>query len=115
MNSAGSAGLVLSAMDVAKVLAYFKHTDDIIISKEARERILDKQLGLWGTGKGDYGTYPSKGGTKGPQTVTDRAIMSMMMMFPNGVEAVVITNCYKQDNGSMLRKAFDASRYNPCE
>jgi hypothetical protein len=47
MNSAGSAGLVLSAMDVAKVLAYFKHTDDIIISKEARERILDKQLSLW--------------------------------------------------------------------
>ena len=41
--------------------------------------------------------------------------MSMMMMFPNGVEAVVITNCYKQDNGAMLRKALDASWYNPCE
>lgn len=115
VNSAGSAGLVLSAMDVAKILAYFKHTDDIIISKSARTRMLNLDLGLWGTGSGDYGKYPSKGGTKGPQTSTNRAIMSMMMMFPNGVEAVVITNCYKLDNGSMLREAFDASWFNPCE
>jgi CubicO group peptidase (beta-lactamase class C family) len=113
-NNGGSGGLVLSAMDLAKILAYFKHDNGTIISKEARERILKYDLGLWGTGSGDHGTYSSKGGTRGPETGNQRALRSMIMMFPNGVEAVLLVNSNKTNNGSTLRQAFDAAWVNPC-
>jgi len=111
----GSGGLVLSSMDLAKILAYFVHDNVTIISKDQREIILDKDLGLWGTGSGDHGKYSSKGGTRGPETDFNRAIQSMVMMFPNGVEAVLLVNSNKTDNGSTLRTAFDEAWVSPCD
>ncbi len=109
----GSGGLVLNSIDLAKVLAYFIHDDGTIISKEQRETILDKNLGLWGTGYGDHGKYSSKGGTRGPDD-DSRAIQSMVMMFPGGIQAVLLVNSNKDDLGATLRKAFDEAWVSPC-
>jgi CubicO group peptidase (beta-lactamase class C family) len=109
----GSGGLVLNSLDLAKVLAYFIHDDGTIISKDQRETILAKNLGLWGTGSGDHGKYSSKGGTRGPDD-DGRAIQSMVMMFPGGIEAVLLVNSNKDDLGATLRKAFDEAWVSPC-
>jgi len=113
-NNGGSGGLVLSSMDLAKVLAYFIHDNSTITSKDARERILKYDLGLWGTKSGEHGKYSSKGGTRGPENGPQRAIRSMVMMFPDGVEAVLLVNSNKDDNGTLLRTAYDESWVNPC-
>lgn len=111
----GSGGLVLSSMDLAKILAYFIHDNGTIISQSQRETILENDLGLWGTGSGDHGKYSSKGGTRGPEEDLNRAIQSMVMMFPNGVEAVLLVNSNKTDNGSTLRIAYDEAWVSPCD
>lgn len=119
-RNGGSAGLMLSALDIAKIMAFFRHDDDeLIISKQQRNSILNSELGLTESTTGDYGRYQSKGGLRGPDgtppNCCNRAIRSRMMFYPNNVEAVVITNSNHTTLGTVLRQAYDASWINPCE
>ena len=114
-NNGGSGGLVLSAMDLAKVLAFFRHDDDeTILSVNQRTSIFDHELGLTESGDGMHGRYTSKGGLRGPQTGTSRALRSRIMFFPGGVEAVLLTNCNVTTLGSILQQAYDNAWVNPC-
>lgn len=118
-TTGGAAGLMLSALDIAEILASFKHDNsELIISEIDRNRILDFELGLNNSLDGEHGRYQSKRGTRGPDgsppDCCSRAIQSILMFFPNGVEAVIITNSRHNNLHTLLRDAFDASWINPC-
>ena len=103
----GSGGLVLSALDLAAILAYFQHSE-VLVSSGVREVILDNDLGLWATNK-----YPYKGGTRGPND-DDKAFRTAIMMFPNGTEAVLLVNSDRSDLRSVLETAYDDAWVDPC-
>lgn len=112
----GSGGLVLSALDIAEIMAYFKHDNtETIISAQQRNSILNSELGLTESSTGNHGRYQSKGGTRGPDDCCSRAIRSRMTFFPNDVEAVIITNSNHTSLGTLLRQAYDASWINLCD
>lgn len=111
----GSGGLVLSSMDLANIMAIFKHDDtELIISSTQRNLILDNELGLTETTIGENGTYQSKGGTRGPETATSRALRSRIMFYPNGVEVVLLVNCNITTLGTILRTSFDDAWVSGC-
>lgn len=111
----GSGGLVLSSLDLAEVAAYFKHDESgLIISAAQRDQILDNELGLIESTTGEHGRYQSKGGTRGPEAGTNRALRSRVMFFPNGVEAVVLTNSNITNLGTLLRTSFDDAWVSGC-
>lgn len=115
-RTGGAAGLMLSALDIAEIMAFFRHDNsELIISELSRNRILDFELGLFNSITGAYGRYQSKRGTRGPAPDGSiRAIQSILMFFPNGVEAVIITNSRHNALHTLLRDAYDASWINPC-
>jgi hypothetical protein len=114
-TSSGAAGLMLSALEVAKIIAFFKHDNsELIISSQNRDKILEFELGLNNSINGEYGRYQSKRGTRGPDNCCNRAVQSILMFFPNGVEAVIITNSRHNSLDTLLRDAFDASWLSPC-
>ncbi len=119
----GSSGLVLSALDLAKILAFFRFDDtETLMSAAQRDRIIDGHHGLYETRtNGTHGTYLIKGGTRGPDGRTsrgqccDRAIRSTIIMFPNGIDAVIVTNSWHTTLSSMLRSNFDDAWVNSCQ
>ncbi|MCT8339404.1 beta-lactamase family protein [Flavobacteriaceae bacterium TK19130] len=122
-TTSGAAGLMLSAMEIAKIAANLKHDNtNLIISPSGRDDILEFELGLYNSLSGENGRYKCKRGTRGPDgsstanppTCCDRAIQSILMFFPNGVEAVIITNSRHNTMHTLLRDAYDASFVNPC-
>lgn len=114
--NAGSGGLLLSSMDIAKIMAFFKHDqNETIISQQQRESILNSELGLTETVSGEHGTYQSKGGTRGADNCCSRALRSRIMFFPNNVEAVILTNSNYNQLGSLLRNSFDKAWKSGCE
>jgi CubicO group peptidase (beta-lactamase class C family) len=106
-NNGGSGGLVLSAMDLANVLAFFQHDQNsLIISETQRDLVLENELGLIESINGEHGRYQSKGGTRGPSS-DSRALKSRIIFYPNGVEAVLLSNSNITGLGTILRKSFD--------
>ncbi|MFQ5448006.1 MAG: hypothetical protein ACE5FF_13850 [Saprospiraceae bacterium] len=106
-NNGGSGGLVLSAMDLASVLAFFRHDpNNLIISPAQRDLILENELGLIESTTGENGRYQSKGGTRGPSG-NGRALRSRVIFYPNGVEAVLLSHSNITTMGTILRQSFD--------
>ncbi|MCB9285098.1 MAG: serine hydrolase [Lewinellaceae bacterium] len=106
----GSGGLLLSSIDLAKVMAYFRHdSNETIISKIQRDKILEYELGLVDSVDGANGRYQAKGGTRGPEACCNRALRSYILFFPNGVEAVLLSNCNITTLRTILRDSFDAA------
>ncbi|SHI96324.1 serine hydrolase domain-containing protein [Aquimarina spongiae] len=115
-RNGGSGGLLLSSMDLAKILAFFKHDQsETIISKKQRESILNSELGLTESIDGAYGKYLSKGGLRGADDCCSRALRSRIMIFPNGVEAVLLTNGNNTTLGSTLRDSYDNAWKSNCQ
>jgi hypothetical protein len=115
VTNGGSGGLILSSMDLAKVLAFFMHDNsETIISEVQRQKILNNELGLTESTTGEHGKYQSKGGTRGPQNATSRALRSRIMIFPNGVEAVLLINSNRTSTGTLLRNSFDDAWVSDC-
>ena len=115
-RNGGSGGLLLSSMDLAKILAFFKHDQsETIISKKQRESILNSELGLTESIDGTYGKYLSKGGLRGADDCCSRALRSRIMIFPNGVEAVLLTNGNNTTLGSTLRDSYDNAWKSNCQ
>lgn len=114
-TTGGAAGLMLSALDIAEIMAFFRHDNsELIISTASKDKILDFELGLNNSISGEHGRYQSKRGTRGPDNCCNRAIQSILMFFPNGVEAVILTNSRHNSLDTLLRDAYDASWINPC-
>jgi CubicO group peptidase (beta-lactamase class C family) len=109
----GSGGLVLNCVQLAKILAYFKHSESLV-SKQTREHILNMDLGLTETGFGKHGKYPAKGGRRGNDGF-DRSVRSYVMMFPNGVEVALVVNSSHTSLGTTIRKAYDDAWVSPCD
>jgi CubicO group peptidase (beta-lactamase class C family) len=112
----GSGGLVLSSIDLAKVLAFFKHDETgLIISKKQREIILENELGLIESISGANGRYQSKGGTRGPEKKpNERALRSRIIFYPNGVEAVLLINSNYPSPGTLLKDSYDKAFIGGC-
>ena len=106
----GSGGLLLSSMDLARLIAFFRHDpNEMLISKTQRDKILSYELGLIESSDGENGRYQSKGGTRGADNCCSRALRSRIMFFPNGVEAVLLSNCNITTLGTILRESYDAA------
>jgi CubicO group peptidase (beta-lactamase class C family) len=115
-TTGGAAGLMLSALDIAKIMAFFKHDNsELIVSTASRDKILEFELGLFNSISGEHGRYQCKRGTRGPDDCCNRAIQSILMFFPNGVEAVILTNSRHNDMDNLLKDAYDASWIDPCK
>ena len=108
-TNGGSGGLVLSAQELGTIMAYLLHDNNqTLLSKEKTDELMNLRLGLLESPTGKYGVYPSKGGTKGADA-NDRAIRSRIMIFPNNVEAVLLTNCDFVAIGPTLWQNYDNS------
>jgi CubicO group peptidase (beta-lactamase class C family) len=115
-ENAASGGMIMSAKEVARLMAFFKHDNaETIISATKRDYILTHEQGLTESVTGDFGRYQSKGGTRGPQEGTERALRSRMMFFPNDVEAVIFCNANRDDLGQVLQQSYDDAWTNPCD
>lgn len=111
-RNAGSGGLYLSSMELAEVLAFLVHDqDETLLANDARDRMLQDELGFTSSREGDHGTYVAKGGAKGPQD--NRGWRSFVMVYPNDVDVVVLTNSFDNDLGDALRDLYDASWFTP--
>ena len=114
-NNGGSGGLVLSVIDLAKILAFFRHDDGgTIISSTQRDRILENELGLIESMTGSEGRYQSKGGTRGPENGPARALRSRVIFYPNGVEAVLLINSNYTNMATILRDSYDNAWVSGC-
>lgn len=112
-TNGGSGGLVLSAQELGTIMAYLLHdNNETLLSKEKTDELINLRLGLLESPTGKYGVYPSKGGLKGADG-NDRAIRSRIMIFPNNIEAVLLTNCDFQELGATLWQNYDDSYTTP--
>lgn len=120
----GSSGLLLSARDLAKVLAIFKYDDQgLIISNTQRDRIFNGTpefgpLGLTTTFEGERGTYFAKNGAKSndPCGSCDRALRSIVIYFPNDVEVALLVN-YNRNTPRLrftIADIYESSFVEPC-
>ena len=114
LRNGGSGGLVLSSMDLAAVLAFFMHDPQTLqLSETQRDLILEHELGLYDSATGSNGRYVSKGGTRGPDS-NARSLRSRVMIFPNQVEVVLLTNCAFNMMESTLVDAYDDAWKEGC-
>ncbi|MEO0605445.1 MAG: serine hydrolase domain-containing protein [Myxococcota bacterium] len=111
--TAGSTELYMTAVELAEVVAFFRHdAGELLLSEAQRDNVLDLELGLTESVDGDHGRYPSKQGGRGPDGST-RGYRSRVMFYPNDVEVVVITNSYVTSLGPWLRDAYDDAWVTP--
>ncbi|NND95473.1 MAG: T9SS type A sorting domain-containing protein, partial [Flavobacteriales bacterium] len=98
ITNAGSSGIQLSSLDLAEVLAFFKHDNSgTIISTSQRDYILDNFLGMSQSEVNsatslEFGTYYAKSGTRGPEPTCNRGLRARIAIYPNDIELVVTTN-----------------------
>lgn len=107
---AGGGGFYMTTMELARVLAYYRHTE-VIISKESRKVMEDNRYGF--EGKDDareiHGTYLPKGGSiiNGGQ-----GVVTQIVCFPNNVEVAVVFNSqgmtFAGGETSIRRALYDA-------
>ncbi len=90
-SMAGGGGFYMSTMELAKVLAYYKHTE-ILISKNSRTIM---ETNRYGYERQDnslevHGTYLPKNGSIA--NTLGQGVLTQIVSFPNGVEATVVFN-----------------------
>lgn len=90
-SMAGGGGFYMSTMELAKVLAYYKHTE-ILISKNSRTTM---EVNRFGYERQDnalevQGTYLPKNGSI--SNSLGQGVLTQIVSFPNGVEVTVVFN-----------------------
>ncbi|NND77449.1 MAG: T9SS type A sorting domain-containing protein [Flavobacteriales bacterium] len=111
-NNAGGSGIALNTIELAEILAFFKHDNSgTIISPAARDTILANFYGMSeseeNTGSTSFGDFYYKPGTRGPGCgtgATRRATKSFIAIYPNGVELSMLTNCNVDFRSQMARE-----------
>lgn len=91
----GSGGLYMSPKDLARFLAYLNHTN-ILLNNTSKTLLKLNFAGLSDIDdpissptEGDHGIYYTKGGSLGNN---GRGVRNIIMIFPNGVEIVIMGN-----------------------
>ncbi|MBS3914229.1 MAG: serine hydrolase [Bacteroidetes bacterium] len=89
-SMAGGGGYFLSSMELARVLAYFRHTE-ILMSKEQRQIMEENRFGFnqLDDNREIHGSYYSKNGSI---INNGQGIVSEIVLFPNGIEVVTVFN-----------------------
>jgi CubicO group peptidase (beta-lactamase class C family) len=112
----GGGGWYLSAVDLARFLAYQRY-DDNILTPASRKQMETSYLGWMPAGvwpvKGDFGVYYAHKGDLfyGPSDARN-GMTSCIMNYPNGVQVALLVNslgAYKRAD-SLLVEAFDNAR-----
>lgn len=123
-SSLGRGGYYLSAVDVARFLAYLNHTESILNST-SRALMFLNAAGWSDLGDrrlnpivGQRGTYFAKGGSlcngvDNNGNCLGQGVRTEIMVFPDGIEVVVLSNNRAGNNNgnltNILRNAYDAS------
>ena len=110
---AGGGGLFMSAMDVARVLAYYRHTN-VLLGKSTRDVMELNRFGY--ENKDDsrevHGDYFGKGGSIANDLKPPQGVLTEIVCFPNGVEVVVLCNSqgmtFAGNTGNLRVAIFDA-------
>jgi len=111
-NRAGDTGLQMGARHLAQILAYFRYTD-FVVDADQRATIEALELGFDASRDGLVGRYLAKAGGHTHQALGGRQFRRMIMMFPNEVEAVVLTNTQFPSLGKRIADAYDAAWVQP--
>ena len=105
-KNAGSGGMTMTATEIVQFMSALRQTTTIL--SDQGSDMLFNEYGLDASRDGDYGRYQAKGGTKGPDnSASSRALRSMAMFFPNGVEAVLLTNSNHDNLSEILQVGYD--------
>lgn len=115
-NKAGGGGHFMTTLEMAKVNAFFEHTN-VLLTKELRDIIKEHRMGLdlaIGSME-EHGKYYSKNGSIGTGGANSRGVLTQVIMFPfNGVDCTVVMNCQgntvndPSGNNSLLRTIMKA-------
>lgn len=89
----GGGGYFITTMELARVLAYYRHTETII-SKESRKVMEDNRFG-YNRADGTrqiHGSYFAKNGSISTASVNGQGVLAEIACLPNGIEVVVVFN-----------------------
>ncbi|MDY8136792.1 serine hydrolase domain-containing protein [Aquimarina sp. 2201CG5-10] len=95
-NKSGGGGYFMSTLEMAKVIAYYEHTE-VLVSEEQRDIMKLHRLGMDVADSGDeiHGNYYGKAGSIGTSSNPEvsQGVRTQMVMFPiNGVDCVITMN-----------------------
>ena len=96
-NKSGGGGYFMTTLEMAKVNAYFEHTE-ILVSKEQRDIMKLHRLGMDNSSASNeiHGKYYGKAGGIGTSSdpSVSQGVQTQIQMFPiNGIDCVVVMNC----------------------
>lgn len=93
-NKAGGGGYFMSVIEMAKVNAYFEHTE-VLVTNEIRETMKQHRIGMsLLSNKEERGNYYGHGGSIGTSGLASQGVRTHIAMFPiNGIDCVVVMNC----------------------
>lgn len=114
-NKAGGGGYFMSILEMAKVNAFFEHTE-ILVNKEQRDIMKLHRLGMDRADAGDeiHGNYYGKAGSIGSSSdpAISQGVRTQTVMFPvNGVDCVIVMNSQGvtlQNTTSLRQMIYDA-------
>ncbi|MBL7811391.1 MAG: serine hydrolase [Bacteroidetes bacterium] len=90
-STAGGGGFFMTVMELARVMAYYKHTE-VLLSKESRKLMEDNRYGLdrLDPAREIHGNYYGKNGSI--SSSIGQGTLEQVVSFPNGIEIVVMFN-----------------------
>lgn len=112
---AGGGGYFMTVLEMAKVLAYFEHTNNLL-SEQQRNIMKENRFGMEEEDASleIHGSYFSKGGSisnSDTQSET-QGVLTQMVMFPsNGIDCVVVMNSRNQtfkDDKNLRQTIYNA-------
>ncbi|TYA84161.1 serine hydrolase [Seonamhaeicola marinus] len=114
-NKSGGGGYFMTTLEMAKVNAYFEHTE-ILVSKEQRDEMKLHRLGMDIADPADetHGNYYGKAGSIGTSSdpSISQGVRTQIVMFPGtGVDCVVVMNSQGvtlQGTTSLRQMIYDA-------
>ena len=114
-NKSGGGGYFMTTLEMAKVNAYFEHTE-ILVTKDQRDLMKLHRLGMDVADPTDeiHGNYYGKAGSIGTSSdpTISQGVRTQIVMFPGtGVDCVIVMNSQGvtlQDTTSLRQMIYDA-------
>ncbi|OED43922.1 hypothetical protein AB832_02350 [Flavobacteriaceae bacterium (ex Bugula neritina AB1)] len=114
-NKSGGGGYFMTAMEMAKVNAYFEHTE-VLVTKDQRDLMKLHRLGMDVEDPADeiHGSYYGKAGSIGTSSdsTVSQGVRTQIVMFPGtGVDCVIVMNSQGvtlQGTSSLRQMIYDA-------
>ncbi|KZS39379.1 hypothetical protein AWE51_12620 [Aquimarina aggregata] len=114
-NKAGGGGYYMTTIEMAKVIAFFEHSE-ILVNQNQRAIMKLHRIGMDRADLADeiHGNYYGKGGSIGTNSnqTLSKGVLTQMVMFPiNGIDCVVVMNCRGvtlNNNTNLRQMIYDA-------